>query len=339
MAMRLRSFVSQSAYRYGYQGSEKESGVAGMYTTDFRMLDVRIGRWFIPDPIFDPSVSPYSSMDNNPIALNDGLGLSTGGGGGTKCDLGGSCPSFGGSNHAPDAASNNIGGSIASLIMQDQNNFGEKQVANQVFFIIGKTLNTKNLKFVTEQSNGKNPHLINSNTNVDNLNSEDDDITITFGPKANEESVSDYTEKILRKLGKESKNDNIYISSSRREPSDQARIMYKNIKNNYKKQRKIYKAPGQKIIDVYDDMKAKEATSQEIMDAMTKKIIEIGPRKISQHLASPTEYDALNVIDIPIESLDNPEDFKKALEDSGLNIKILIENGCYHLQIPQLNTP
>ena len=66
MAMRLRSFAN---YRYGYQGSEKESGVAGMYTTDFRMLDVRIGRWFMSDPIFDPSVSPYSSMDNNPIAL------------------------------------------------------------------------------------------------------------------------------------------------------------------------------------------------------------------------------------------------------------------------------
>ncbi len=62
MAMRLRSFAN---YRYGYQGSEKESGVAGMYTTDFRMLDVRIGRWFMPDPIFDSGVSPYSSMDNN----------------------------------------------------------------------------------------------------------------------------------------------------------------------------------------------------------------------------------------------------------------------------------
>ena len=75
MAMRLRSFAN---YRYGYQGSEKESGVAGMYTTDFRMLDVRIGKWFIPDPVTHFSMSPYASMDNNPIYYNDQFGLETG---------------------------------------------------------------------------------------------------------------------------------------------------------------------------------------------------------------------------------------------------------------------
>jgi len=49
MQMQGRSFTSE-AYRYGYQGSEKDNETfAGAYTTEFRMLDVRLGRWFSPD--------------------------------------------------------------------------------------------------------------------------------------------------------------------------------------------------------------------------------------------------------------------------------------------------
>ena len=62
---------------YGYQGSLKEDGISGEgnhYTTEFRELDPRIGRWWSPDPVFQPWQSPYNSMDNNPISLNDPLG-------------------------------------------------------------------------------------------------------------------------------------------------------------------------------------------------------------------------------------------------------------------------
>jgi RHS repeat-associated protein len=64
-------------YRYGYQGSEKDDEIKGngnSYTTEFRMLDPRIGRWLSIDPVFQPWQSPYSSMDNNPISKNDVLG-------------------------------------------------------------------------------------------------------------------------------------------------------------------------------------------------------------------------------------------------------------------------
>ena len=53
MAMPGRSFNSD-AYRYGYQGSEKDNEVKGNgnhYTTEFRQLDPRLGRWFSVDPI------------------------------------------------------------------------------------------------------------------------------------------------------------------------------------------------------------------------------------------------------------------------------------------------
>lgn len=64
-------------YRIGYQGSEKDDEVKGggnSYTTYFRQLDPRVGRWFSLDPVFQPWQSPYCSMDGNPILFNDVLG-------------------------------------------------------------------------------------------------------------------------------------------------------------------------------------------------------------------------------------------------------------------------
>lgn len=73
---------SQKAYRsyfYGYQGSEKTDELKGSgnhYTTFFRELDPRLGRWWSIDPKTSlmPWQSPYVSMDNNPIWFNDPLG-------------------------------------------------------------------------------------------------------------------------------------------------------------------------------------------------------------------------------------------------------------------------
>ena len=77
--------IFASDYRYGYQGSEKEpEQTTGAYSTEYRMLDTRIGRWFSPDMIEQSWQSPYTSMDNNPVVLNDIFGLSTGGEGGEE---------------------------------------------------------------------------------------------------------------------------------------------------------------------------------------------------------------------------------------------------------------
>ena len=64
-------------YRFGYQGSEKDDEVKGegnSYTTYFRQLDPRLGRWLSRDPKPDAWQSHYTSMDNNPIWHNDVLG-------------------------------------------------------------------------------------------------------------------------------------------------------------------------------------------------------------------------------------------------------------------------
>ncbi|MNJ85445.1 Ycf48-like protein [compost metagenome] len=65
--------------RYGYQGSEVDNEVKGegnSYTTFFRQLDPRLGRWLSIDPKATsmPWQSPYCSMDNNPIWYCDPKG-------------------------------------------------------------------------------------------------------------------------------------------------------------------------------------------------------------------------------------------------------------------------
>jgi len=65
------------SYRYGYQGSEKDDEAKGggnSYTTYYRQLDPRVGRWFSLDPKSVPIESPYVSMINNPIRFSDILG-------------------------------------------------------------------------------------------------------------------------------------------------------------------------------------------------------------------------------------------------------------------------
>ena len=68
---------STNEYRYGFQGSEKDDEIKGegnSYTTHFRQLDPRVGRWLSIDPKATPWESPYVSMGNNPIIYIDPQG-------------------------------------------------------------------------------------------------------------------------------------------------------------------------------------------------------------------------------------------------------------------------
>jgi RHS repeat-associated protein len=70
---------SSNSYRYGWnKGSEKDDEITGItgshITTYFREYDNRLGRTWSRDPQVIPWQTPYSSMNNNPIAYNDPLG-------------------------------------------------------------------------------------------------------------------------------------------------------------------------------------------------------------------------------------------------------------------------
>jgi RHS repeat-associated protein len=67
---------SSEAYRYGFQGQEKDDELKGegnSYNFGARMLDPRIGRFFTIDPDFEdyPSTSPYLYANNSPLYFID----------------------------------------------------------------------------------------------------------------------------------------------------------------------------------------------------------------------------------------------------------------------------
>jgi RHS repeat-associated protein len=75
MGMPGRGFEAKSAYRYGYQGSEKDNDLnKNMYTTFFREVDTRIARWWGVDVKINSGMSPYVMMSNNPLIFTDVLG-------------------------------------------------------------------------------------------------------------------------------------------------------------------------------------------------------------------------------------------------------------------------
>jgi len=89
MLMSERTYTSSNGYRFGYQGSEADGEIHNgydVYNTEYRLLDVRLGRWFSADPLEAEHAyqSPYCSMDNNPISNTDVNGLEIDWGGGLK---------------------------------------------------------------------------------------------------------------------------------------------------------------------------------------------------------------------------------------------------------------
>jgi RHS repeat-associated protein len=73
--LKERTF-EEALFRTGFQGQEHDDEVKGegnSYTTEFRLLDPRIGRWLSLDPLAAKyaSMSPYCTIGNNPILLVD----------------------------------------------------------------------------------------------------------------------------------------------------------------------------------------------------------------------------------------------------------------------------
>lgn len=69
---------ADNLYRFRYNGMEEDFGgnlFGNTYSTMFRQLDARLGRWWSPDPVVHPWESPYVGMGNNPVSYIDPLGL------------------------------------------------------------------------------------------------------------------------------------------------------------------------------------------------------------------------------------------------------------------------
>ena len=161
--------------------------------------------------------------------------------------------------------------------------------------------------------------------------------SLNFLPSAKSESVSVSSVELILKLAEDSGNESISVSSTSRTPYDQARIMFENCeKLGMKSQYKLYARAGDKVIDVYKNLTKKNMTRDEIIRAMTAKINEIGPSKVSKHCVDTSLY---NVVDIPFSSVKDKDAFRKAIKSS-MPVPITkfldeTNNNCFHIEIMQ----
>lgn len=84
--------------------------------------------------------------------------------------------------------------------------------------------------------------------------------------------------------------------------------MYDNLKaHGAEAQKKLYKMPGQAVIDVYVDRSSKGFAKADVIKAMEVKIVELGPQTVSRHCAGPES--TVWVVDIAPSSIRNLAQF------------------------------
>jgi hypothetical protein len=159
-------------------------------------------------------------------------------------------------------------------------------------------------------------------------------MTINFGQNAKREYVSPHALQIIEKILRASGLTSCLITSTARTPADQARVMYNNIfAEGAAKQKALYAAAGDAVIDVYIQAHKAQKTPSQIKAAMEAKIIEIGPDKVSRHCA---DWKKLVVVDIAPSSIGNKALFEKSvISERGVS-KFLLPplDPAYHLEIP-----
>ena len=147
---------------------------------------------------------------------------------------------------------------------------------------------------------------------LDNTLSNISDVAIKFGKNAMPKAVGGFFKNLLIDAAKEAGLDSLTITSTARRPVDQARAMYENIKKSgAAAQKKLYGKYGDMVIDAYVEAKNAGMDAAGIQEAMTKKIIEVGPSKISKHLSK--DISKVQVVDISPRSISNKTAFVDAV--------------------------
>ena len=160
-------------------------------------------------------------------------------------------------------------------------------------------------------------------------------VEIKFGPNAVQQNVTNFSLKVLEDILQAAGLTSALITSTARTPADQARVMYANIvRTGVAKQKQLYAAAGDMVIDEFVKAKKAGKTEVEIKAAMEAKIIAIGPTKISHHAADPN---ILCVFDVAPSSIAKKAAFEKAVRADKRVKKFLMPpvDPAYHLEIPQ----
>ena len=124
---------------------------------------------------------------------------------------------------------------------------------------------------------------------------------ITFGSGAKKSDVSAHSLTVLKDVMAKAGVASVVISSTARDPFNQARVMFDNIKKTgVAAQKKLYAAAGDAVIDAFAAAQKAGKTRPETIKLMEAKIIALGPEKVSHHAADLTK---LNVFDVAPSSI------------------------------------
>jgi hypothetical protein len=94
--------------------------------------------------------------------------------------------------------------------------------------------------------------------------------------------------KVLKEILKAAGVARATVTSVSRTPADQARVMYDNcVSRGVEFNKRMYAAAGDKVVDVFAANKSKPRDT--VIALMLKKILEVGPEKVSKHI-SDTHY-------------------------------------------------
>jgi hypothetical protein len=151
----------------------------------------------------------------------------------------------------------------------------------------------------------------------------------------NAKKLPDYAESILNDILSSCKIYTVVVTSTTRTPLEQAQAMYDSLViNGEKSQRALYKNPGCEVITVAMHQMALGRDRVGVIHEMEKKIIEVGPGKVSRHCSNDP---GLAVVDIAPSSI--PKDLKKCFENVVKQTKWVSKfltppaDRAYHIQI------
>lgn len=160
------------------------------------------------------------------------------------------------------------------------------------------------------------------------------DVQLAFGANANRETITPYTDQVLKRLLRYSGEASALITSTYRSAHDQARAMYDDLESP---PATPYKH-GKKVIDEYDRLKSASATRDETIAGMEAVIVDIGAEKISHHCG---DYQRLGVVDIAPSSIQNATRFiatvsaERAINHFRCPWCKAYDADAYHVEIPQ----
>lgn len=160
-------------------------------------------------------------------------------------------------------------------------------------------------------------------------------IDISFGPNAKAADVTDFSRQVLTAILSAAGLSKVIISSTSRSPADQARVMFANLeREGIEAQRRLYKEPGRKVIEVYRQGKLAGKDAATIQAEMRDEIVRLGPTTVSRHASDPR---ILNVFDVAPSSVARRPEFEAAVRAERRVTKFLLppNDPGYHLEIPQ----